>query len=143
MSETLATLAEASAEGKNVVITTAPGIGTISKTLTNLEDSGLSIGHLDVPVLALGGLAILVADGDTLYPILHNDVLAAEVLVFDGIGAASPNVLKLLTEVMTSRTLYGSALPSVKSVIAIFIGDAEDAPTQISEIPNTVTINVR
>lgn len=145
MSVTLETVAEAAAEGKNIVITTAPGIGTVSQTLTNLEAAGLSIGHLDVQVtsMPMPMLNVLVDDGDALRPILHNDVLNAEVLFFDGIDDAHPYVLKALTEVMTSRTLYGEKLPSVKSVVAIFIGDAEDAPALLSAFANTVTIDVR
>lgn len=145
MSATLANFAEIAAEGKNIVLTTAPGIGTVSRALSTLEDAGLSIAHLDVQVtsMPMPMLNVLVDNGDTLSPILHNDVLNAEVLFFDGIDGAHPYVLKALTEVMTSRTLYGEALPSVKSVVAIFIGDAEDVPAQITELPNTVTLNVR
>lgn len=142
MSVTLATVAEAAAEGKNIVITTAPGIGTVSQTLSNLEAGGLSIAHLDVLVIPLQSLAIFVADGDTLYPLLHNEVLKADVLVFDGIDGASPTALKTITEVMTKRTMQGMKLPSVKSVVAIFT-DAADAPALLSAFANTVTIDVR
>jgi hypothetical protein len=143
MSSTIAPVAEAALNGKNVVLTTPPGIGTVSKTLSTLEAAGLSIGHLDVPVTALGGMSILFLKDDKLELLLHNDVLEAEVLVFDGIDSAVPSTLKLLVEVMTDRTLYGIPLPSVKSVVAIFVGDAEDCPAQFGEIPNTVTVNVR
>lgn len=140
MSETLANAAEAAADGKNVIITTSPGIGTVSKTLSNLEAAGLSIAHLDVLVIPLKSLAIFVSDGDTLYPLLHNEVLTAEVLVFDGIDGATPTALKTVTEVMTSRTMQGMKLPSVKSVVSFFDGDA---PALLAAIANTVTINVR
>lgn len=145
MSGALATVAEAAAEGKNVVITTTPGIGTVSKTLTKLEDAGLSIGHLDVQVtsMPMPMLNVLVAVGENLHPILHNDVLNAEVLVFDGLDGAHPYVLKALTEVMTSRTLYGEALPSVKSVVVIFSDDQSDNAPKLSSLNNSVTLNVR
>jgi hypothetical protein len=143
MSVTVETVTESALEGKNVVLTTPPGIGSVSKTLAQLEAAGLSIALLEAPVMSPEYLAVLVLAGDELRTALSNEIVNAEVLVFDGVDSALPETLDAVTEVMTHRTLRGVELPSVKSVVAIFVGDAEDLPTKFAESPNTVAVNVR
>jgi imidazoleglycerol phosphate synthase glutamine amidotransferase subunit HisH len=143
MSAPLANVAEIAAEGKNIVITTLPGIGSVSKTLANLEAAGLSIAILDTATVGLPDLGIFVADGDNLRMLLSEEILNAEVLFFDGIESASPEVLETITEVMTDRTLNGVRLPSVKSVVATSIGYDAKITKGLDTLDNTVTINVR
>jgi hypothetical protein len=143
MSSPLDTVAEIAAEGKNIVITTLPAIGSVSKTLANLEAAGLSIAILDTATVGLPDLGIFVADGDNLRMLLSEEILNAEVLFFDGIESASPEVLEAITEVMTDRTLNGVRLPSVKSVVATSIGYDAKITKGLDTLENTVTINVR
>ena len=144
MSNPITTAVEAAAEGKNVVLTTLPGIGSVSKTLAYLEAAGLSIAHLDLSTVTLPDLGIFVFDGnDSLRKILPNEILNADVLFFDGIESAAPETLKALTEVMTSRTLYGTPLPSVKSVVAVSIVLDMTYTRGLDSIENTVKVEVR
>lgn len=143
MSSPLATVAKIAAEGKNIVITTLPGIGSVSKTLANLEAAGLSIAILDTATVGLPDLGIFVADGDSVRMLLPEEILNAEVLFFDGIESAAPETLEAITEVMTDRTLNGVHLPSVKSVVATSIGYDAKITKGLDALPNTVTINVR
>lgn len=144
MSSPLATVAEFAAEGKNIVITTLPGIGSVSKTLANLEAAGLSIAILDTRNIDTPDLGIFVIDGgDNLRMLLPEEILNAEVLFFDGIESASPATLEAITELMTDRTLNGVRLPSVKSVVATSIGYAAKITKGLDTLDNTVTINVR
>jgi hypothetical protein len=145
MSAPLATVAETAAEGKNIVITTLPGIGTVSKTLATLEAAGLSIAILDTRNIDSPELGIFVVDGDgdDLRMVLPEEILNAEVLFFDGIESALPEVLEAITEVMTDRTLNGVHLPSVKSVVATSIGYDANITKGLDALDNTVTINVR
>lgn len=144
MPSPLATVAELAAEGKNIVITTLPGIGSVSKTLANLEAADLSIAILDTRNIGTPDLGIFVIDGgDNLRMLLPEEILNAEVLFFDGIESASPEVLEAITEVMTDRTLNGVRLPSVKSVVATSIGYDAKITKGLDLLDNTVTINVR
>lgn len=145
MPSPLASVAEIAAEGKNIVITTMPGIGSVSKTLANLEAGGLSIAildtrNIDTPTL---GIFVIDSDGDNLRMILPEEILNAEVLFFDGIESASPEVLEAITEVMTDRTLNGVRLPSVKSVVATSIGYDANYTRGLDALENTVKIEVR
>lgn len=145
MPSPLASVAEIAAEGKNIVITTMPGIGSVSKTLANLEAGGLSIAILDtrnIDTLTLG-IFVIDSDGDNLRMILPEEILNAEVLFFDGIESASPEVLEAITEVMTDRTLNGVRLPSVKSVVATSIGYDANYTRGLDALENTVKIEVR
>lgn len=137
-------VAEAALAGKNIVITTAPGIGTVSKTLATLEDAGLVIGHIDAPYFTFEMLEIFVPEGDILRPVLVDEAIESEVLVFDGIDGADAETLKTITEVMTSRTLYGRELPSVKTVVAIFTTAVPNpAVSTLAALENTVEVTVR
>lgn len=145
MPSPLASVAEIAAEGKNIVITTLPGIGSVSKTLANLEAGGLSIAildtrNIDTPTL---GIFVIDSDGDNLRMILPEEILNAEVLFFDGIESASPEALEAITEVMTDRTLNGVRLPSVKSVVVTSIGYDANYTRGLDALENTVKIEVR
>lgn len=145
MPSPLASVAEIAAEGKNIVITTLPGIGSVSKTLANLEAGGLSIAILDTRNITYPDLGIFVidSDGDNLRMILPEEILNAEVLFFDGIESASPETLEAITEVMTDRTLNGVRLPSVKSVVVTSIGYDANYTRGLDTLENTVKIEVR
>lgn len=145
MPSPLASVAEIAAEGKNIVITTLPGIGSVSKTLANLEAGGLSIAILDTRSIDTPTLGIFVidSDGDNLRMILPEEILNAEVLFFDGIESASPEALEAITEVMTDRTLNGVRLPSVKSVVVTSIGYDANYTRGLDALENTVKIEVR
>lgn len=144
MSATLASVAGFAAEGKNIVITTLPGIGSVSKTLANLEAADLSIAILDTRNISTPDLGIFVIDGgDNLRMLLPEEILNAEVLFFDGIESASPEVLEAITEVMTDRTLNGVRLPSVKSVVVTSIGYDANYTRGLDALENTVKVEVR
>lgn len=142
MSATLATVAEAAAEGKNVVITTSPGIGTVARTLFTLEEAGLSIGLLDISYLADGNFGLPGVEDNEVKWSVPEKFLNSDVLVLDGARDMLPSTFKIVTEMMVARTLRGNALPAVKSVVVIFTDDQYGA-TKLAALDNSVTINVR
>jgi hypothetical protein len=112
-----------------------------------IEKAGLSIGLLNVRNLGDEDFGLpFIEDNEVRWQVparfLHSDVL-----VLDGAEDMASSTLKFVTELMTSRTLRGKALPAVKSVVVIFGVISEDdlhsdAP-KLSALDNTVSINVR
>lgn len=149
MSATLSAVAEAAVEGRNIIITSAPGIGTVSKTLFTLEEAGLSIGLLDISNLddtnfGLPGLSGLPGLEDTeVRWNVPEKFLRSDVLVLDGARNMMPSTFKIVTEMMVARTLHGNALPAVKSVVVIFTDDQFGDAPKLGALDNSVTINVR
>lgn len=143
MSATLATVAELAADGKNIVITTLPGIGTVTKTLFTLEHAGLSIGLVNISNFGIENLGFPSLENGELRMNIPEELLEAEVVVFDGGRDMTPYTFKIVTEAMTARTLHGDALPKVKSVVVLFTDDQRGTAPKLSALDNTVTINVR
>jgi hypothetical protein len=137
------TITESALAGKNVVIKTPPGIGTVSKTLATLEAAGFSIAQVEARVGSPAELGLLFLENDSLRWQLPDEIVTADLLVFDGIESAVPEMLNALNELITKRVINGVELPSVKSVVAIRVSDDTDTVTEFESLDNTVTVTVR
>lgn len=142
MSANFATVAEAATEGKNIVITTAPGIGTVAQTLFAIEEAGLSIGLLNIVNHAGDEFGLPFAAGDEVKWEIPEMFLNSDVLVLDGGQDMAEDTIKNVTELMTSRTLHGNALPAVKAIVLITAEANTDADT-FAGFDNTVRVDFR
>lgn len=137
---TFETITESALSGKNVVIKTAPGIGTVSKTLATLEAAGFKIAQVEAHFALPWELGLVYLENDTYRRQLPDAFVTADVLVFDGIESAPADTLKAVEELMVNRTMNGVELPTVKSVIAIRVSDDTDTVTDFESLDNTVTV---
>jgi hypothetical protein len=141
MSGAVQAVAKSTLQGKNSVITALPGAGTVSKVLKVLEKAELNIGYLNLCQPAgvyLGSDCII---GEEIRMKISDKFLKADVLVLDGGGDVTPSTLEVIKKLMTDRSIYGTKLPKVKSVVVIFHEDPQDAARKLVRLTNTVQVN--
>lgn len=143
MPETIEALAESALLSKNTVITTFPGIGTMSKILYTVEEAGLSIGYLNLAHYADFYATALCTAGGELRMETSQAFLRAEALVLDGGAFITPHILEVVTTLMTDRRLYGMMLPNAQTVIVVFTDDEQGNALKLAAIPDSVTVNIR
>lgn len=130
-------------EGKNIVITTEPGIGTVNDTMAALEASTYSVGVVRVGFSGSEAFGLPFIDGDEIKMSVPEVIQNSQVLVLDGIEFMDANDRKHITELLTYRTLHGNMLPNLKSIVAISVGNEHHDSASFAEINDTVMIHAR
>lgn len=141
MSISAALITASASEGKNIVITTEPGIGTVAQTMAALEDSTYSVGVIHVGFSGGTAFGLPFIDGDEIKIGVPEKIQNSQVLVLDGIEFMDANDRKHITELLTYRTLHGNLLPNLRAIVAISVGNEHHDAASFAGIPDTVTIN--
>lgn len=130
-------------EGKNIVITTEPGIGTVGDTMAALEASPYSVGVIHVGFSGGEAFGLPYFDGEEVKMEVPEKIQNSQVLVLDGIEFMDNIDRKRITELLTYRTLHGNILPNLKAIVAISVGNEHNDAFTFGQIGNTVTIHAR
>lgn len=119
------------AAGANIVVSTVPGLGTVTHTLAELNS-------LNSKVLIVDALALSEIGTGYLDP-------TAEVVVVDEAHLALPLVREQIAELMLKRTINGEEMTQLKSVVVFFTHrnpETDQYAAQLAALGPALSINL-
>lgn len=129
-------------ESKNVIISSPASVGIVGKVLEAIEGQSLKVVHLDLatPAGIYFGSDSLV--GAEIWMKISKDFLDADVIVLSSAERLTKYSAAVVEKLLRDKRVYGTWLPKLKSVVAIFYGDPSDNAPQLTGVFNTQRLKV-
>lgn len=120
----------------NVIEYRVAGSGRIGSLERLLADAGLEASYLDASIITVHDFYLPMPDAETrkVRNVVSNHILKAEVLILDLVERASVDVLKVIGDLMETRTVGDVEVPNLSAIYIFVNGDSDRTSYVVQEL---------